>query len=241
MSQRIDHVGIAVRSLERSLPFWREALGLEPAGVETVAAEQVRVALLALGDSRVELLEPTSPESPVARSIAKRGEGLHHLTLAVPDLTASLARLERHGATILGGGARGGAGGRRIAFIHPKSAGGVLVELVQAPAAAPEFSPGSSVLLYLREPQEKLWGVLRRMDATGIVIEALDLASFDAWTGQVVAGDPAPVGPSTLFVPLLRVERVALDEASGELPSLAERFARRTGRSVQSVLRERGG
>jgi hypothetical protein len=140
---------------------------------------------------------------------------------------------------ILGEGPRAGAGGRRIAFIHPKAAGGVLLELVEGQGTRPAFEPGQAIVLYLREPHEKLWGVLRRIDASGIVVEGLDLGSFDDWIRQVASGEPLVIGPATLFMPMLRVERLLLDEASGELPSLAERFLRRTGRSVQQVLGER--
>lgn len=239
MIRHIDHVGIAVRSLERSLPFWADALGLEVAGIETVATEQVKVALLTVGSSRIELLEPTAKESVVARSLERRGEGIHHLTLGVADLDATLERLRARGVTILGDGAREGAGGTRVAFVHPKSAGGVLLELAQVRSAeseSPVLTPGSAVLVYLRDPKEKLWGVLRRLDATGVVVEGVDLESFDDWVVQVERGEESVVGPSVLFVPVTRVEKVLLDRSSGSLPSLAERFERRTGRTVQSVL-----
>jgi methylmalonyl-CoA epimerase len=239
MSRRIDHVGIAVESLDEGLRFWVEGLGLSECGRETVPGEQVKVAFLDLGASRIELLEPLGPDSPVARSIRKRGPGVHHLTLAVPDLDAALERLRAHGAEILGDGARAGAGGRRVAFVHPRSGGGVLVELVEArpgPSERALLDPGSAVLLYLREPQEKLWGVLRRLDAVGAVVEGIDLGSFDDWVRQVERGEESIVGPSVLFVPAPRIEKILLDRSSGNLPSLAERFERRIGRSVQDVL-----
>jgi hypothetical protein len=93
-----------------------------------------------------------------------------------------------------------------------------------------------AVLAYLREPTEKLWGVLRRLDPAGVTIEGVDLASFDDWVAQVERQEDAVVGPSILFVPMARVEKVLLDRPSGNLPSLAERFERRTGRRVQDVL-----
>lgn len=244
---RLDHVGIAVRGLERRLPFWAEALGLEVAGIETVDGEAVKVALLQAGEARVELLEPTREDGPVGRHLDKRGEGIHHLTFAVPDLAAALERLRQHGVEVLGGGPRDGVAGTRVAFVHPRSAGGVLVELVERPRAAAaagvapgahDIAPGQAVLLYLREPQEKLWGVLRRLDGAGVVLEGIDLGSFDDWLGQIEREEEAIVGPSVLFVPMARLERILLDRSSGPLPSLAERFQRRVGRSVQEVLGE---
>ncbi|MDX1390348.1 MAG: hypothetical protein R3344_14250, partial [Acidobacteriota bacterium] len=96
--------------------------------------------------------------------------------------------------------------------------------------------PGKPVLVYLREPQEKLWGVLRRLDAAGVMVEGIDLTSFDDWVAQVESGEDNIVGPSVLFIPMTRVEKVLLDRPSGELPSLAERFQRRTGRPVEQFL-----
>lgn len=240
MIRRIDHVGIAVRSLGQSLGFWAEALGLAVSGIETVESEKVRVAFLPVGASRIELLESTTADSPIARSIAARGEGIHHLTLAVEDMAGALAQLRQRGITILGDAPRTGAGGRSIAFVHPRSAGGVLVELVELASededVGPDLRPGVAVLAYLRDPSEKLWGVLRRLDSAGITIEGVDLGSFDDWVAQVERQEETIVGPSILFVPMTRVEKVLLDRSSGNLPSLAERFERRTGRRVQDVL-----
>ncbi len=239
MIERVDHIAVAVTNLERRLSFWADALGLDVGGLETVESEQVKVAFLRVGTTRIELLEPLSEESPVGRSLAKRGEGLHHVTFAVRDLDEALGRLREHRVEILGGGARRGAGGTRVAFLHPGSAGGVLVELVEGatPAPSAEPGPGQAVLVYLREPQEKLWGVLRRLDAAGVVIEGIDLGSFDDWVAQVERGEEAAVGPSVLFVPMLRIEKILLDRRSGNLPSLAERFRERTGKSVEQALR----
>ena len=152
---------------------------------------------------------------------------------------ATLTRLRSRGVSILGDAVRSGAGGRSVAFVHPRSAGGVLVELVQERVVrhdADDFGPGSAVLLYLRDPSEKQWGVLRRLDSTGVIAEALDLGSFDDWIRQIERGDENVVGPSVVFVPMSRVDKILLDRSSGELPSLAERFVRRVGRSVQEVL-----
>jgi methylmalonyl-CoA epimerase len=242
MIHKIDHVAVAVPSLERALAFWSDALGLEVSEIETVESEQVKVAFLPLGASRVELLEATEEGSSVARFVETRGGGIHHLTFAVRDLEGLLDRLQQRGVQVLGGGVRQGAGGSRVAFLHPKSAGGVLVELVELDAEVGarhetrEIAPGQAVLLYLRDPQEKLWGVLRRLDSAGVVLEGLDLGSFDSWLGQVERDDRDRVDPSVLFVPMQRVERVLLDRSSGSLPSLAERFEERVGRPVQEFL-----
>jgi methylmalonyl-CoA epimerase len=240
MIRRIDHVGIAVRSLSDGLGLWSEALGLPVAGIETVDAERVRVAFLPVGESRIELLEALSDDSPVSRSIAARGPGVHHVTLAVPDLDELLARLRARGIAPVGDAPRTGAGGMRVAFLHPRAAGGVLVELVEVRAGStpdePDLRAGVAVLAYLREPSEKLWGVLRRIDPAGLTVEGVDLGSFDDWVAQVERQEEPVVGPSILFVPMARVEKVLLDRSSGNLPSLAERFERRTGRRVQDVL-----
>lgn len=239
MITKIDHIGIAVKALEERLPFWAEALGLEVRGIETVASEKVKVAFLPLGTATIELLEATDEDSPIAKQISRKGEGIHHLTLEVSDLPGSLERLRARGVQIVGDALRTGAGGRRVAFLHPRSTGGVLVELIEAGAAerqGAEIRAGATVLVYLREPQEKLWGVLRRLDASGAVVEAIDLASFDDWLSQLESDEDTVVGPSVLFVPMGRVERILLDRPSGHLPSLADRFQQRTGRSVLEVL-----
>ncbi len=239
MITKIDHIGVAVRVLENSLPFWAEALGLEVSGIETVESEHVKLAFLRAGSSSIELLEPTDANSPVGRHLEQRGEGIHHLTFEVRDLEATLKRLREGGTPIIGDASRLGAGGRRVAFLHPRAANGVLVELVAAPPAersATALEPGSAVLLYLHTPQEKLWGVLRRLDATGVLLEGIDLGSFDDWVAQLESDETTVVGASVIFIPMTRLERILLDRSSGGLPSLAERFERRTGRSVQDVL-----
>lgn len=239
MIKKIDHVGVAVKALETSLPFWADALGLQVAGIETVASENVKVAFLSVGDSRIELLEPTDESSAVGKHLRRRGEGVHHLTLEVQDLPAVLERLRERGVEPIGGAARTGAEGREVAFLHPKASGGVLVELVAARATASakqRMGPGSPILLYLREPQEKLWGVLRRLDPTGVIVEGIDLGSFEDWVAQIEREEESVVGPSVIFVPMLRLEKLLLDRSSGDLPSLADRFERRTGRTVLEVL-----
>ena len=128
---KIDHFGIAVRSISESLVFYRDALEVELAGTEAVADQGVNVALLPVGETRIELLEPVSEDSPVGRFIAKRGEGLHHICYEVEDLAAKLERLRSRGARVLDGYPRRGAEGKLAAFLHPASANGVLVELVE--------------------------------------------------------------------------------------------------------------
>ena len=130
---KIDHLGIAVKSLDERLAFWRDGLGLAVSGVEEIASERVKVAFLEVGQSRIELLEPTDPDSVVARFMARRGEGLHHVCIAVPDLAVALARLKAQGARLIDEVPRVGAGGSRVAFVHPEAAGGVLIELKEKP------------------------------------------------------------------------------------------------------------
>ncbi|MDX1389639.1 MAG: methylmalonyl-CoA epimerase, partial [Acidobacteriota bacterium] len=131
MIRAVDHLGIAVQSLESRLPFWAEALGLDVAAIETVESEGVKVAMLPAGRARVELLEPLTDDSPVARFIARRGEGIHHLTFEVEDIEKAIARLRERKIKLIGDAPRPGAGGTRVAFLHPSSTGGVLVEVVE--------------------------------------------------------------------------------------------------------------
>jgi methylmalonyl-CoA/ethylmalonyl-CoA epimerase len=127
----IDHLGIAVPSLDEALAFYRDALGLEVAATETVPDQGVHVAMLPVGASRVELLEPTGPETPVGKFLARRGPGIHHVCYRVDDLDATLARLQSSGVRLIDQAPRPGAGGHLVAFIHPSATGGVLVELSQ--------------------------------------------------------------------------------------------------------------
>jgi methylmalonyl-CoA epimerase len=127
---RIDHLGIAVNSLEKALGFYEQQLGLSVSLRETVEQEKVKVAMLPAGDSRIELLEATGPDSVIAKFIEKRGEGLHHVALKVPDLGATVARLKTNGVRLLND-PRPGAGGHLYVFVHPSSTGGVLLELIQ--------------------------------------------------------------------------------------------------------------
>ena len=125
----IDHLGVAVKSLTAAKAFY-EKLGITPSPEETVAAEQVRLVMIPVGDSRIELLEPTSPDSTIAKFIEKRGEGLHHICLRVPDLPAVVAKLKQDGVRLVSDEIKIGAGGHHYIFVHPASAGGVLIELV---------------------------------------------------------------------------------------------------------------
>lgn len=127
----VDHIGIAVRSLDESLKFYQEALGLHLHETEVVEEQKVRAALLPLGPSRIELLEATGEDSPIAKFIAKRGEGIHHICLEVDDIEAHLERLKAAGVRLIDEAPRRGVGGHKIAFIHPTSAHGVLIELVE--------------------------------------------------------------------------------------------------------------
>src|SRR5207302_4318113 len=127
----IDHLGIAVKSLAAAKAIY-EKLGLTVLPEETVEQEQVRLVMVPVGNSRLELLEATSPDSTIAKFIAKRGEGLHHVCLKVPDLAAAVARLNADGVRLISEEIKVGAGGHRYIFVHPANTGGVLLELVQA-------------------------------------------------------------------------------------------------------------
>jgi len=132
MLTKINHIGIAVKSLDESIPFYRDNLGMTFAGIEEVPEQKVRVAMLNVGESKIELLEPTSSESPVAKFIEKNGVGVHHVAYEVDDIENTIAKLLADGARMIDETPRCGAHGTRIAFIHPKSSGGVLTELCQA-------------------------------------------------------------------------------------------------------------
>ena len=126
----LDHIGIAVQSLEQKRAFYA-ALGVTVEGGEEVASQKVRVAFLPVEGTRLELLEPTAPESPIAKFIEKRGEGLHHLCFRVDDVRAAMAGLREKGYTLLSEEPQPGAHGALVCFVHPKSSGGVLIELSQ--------------------------------------------------------------------------------------------------------------
>jgi methylmalonyl-CoA/ethylmalonyl-CoA epimerase len=131
-AEKIDHVGIAVMSIEESLPYYRDVLGLEYLGTEVVADQKVSVALLKLGDSRLELLEPISPDSPISGFLEKRGSGIHHICVRVSSVSSALSEHQRAGSQLIDTKPRVGAHGTRIAFVHPRSTSGVLLELSEA-------------------------------------------------------------------------------------------------------------
>lgn len=128
---KINHLGIATNGIENALKFWEDALGLENVHTEVVPDQKVRVAMLPIGESRVELLEPTSDDSPISKFLEKRGGGIHHIAVEVEDIRASLARLKAQGMQLIDEEPRIGAEGCLVAFVHPKASGGVLLELVQ--------------------------------------------------------------------------------------------------------------
>ena len=131
MDFALDHLGIAVRSLAAAKSIY-EKLGLTVSPEEIVPAEKVRLLMIPVGETRLELLEPTSDDSVIAKFMAKRGEGLHHISLRVPDLTAAVAKLKADGVRLVSDEIKTGAGGHRYIFVHPSSAGGVLLELVES-------------------------------------------------------------------------------------------------------------
>ena len=130
---KIDHIGIATGGIDEAAEFWREALGLNVPETEEVADQKVRVAMLPIGESRIELLEATSEDSPISKFLQKRGPGIHHIAVGVDNINEALARLKQKGARLIDEEPRVGAGGCLVAFVHPSSAGGVLLELVQHP------------------------------------------------------------------------------------------------------------
>jgi methylmalonyl-CoA/ethylmalonyl-CoA epimerase len=128
---KLDHIGLATHELEEGLALWRDTLGLKVETTEEIQEQGVRVAMLPIGDTHVELLEPLSPESPVGKFLSKRGPGIHHLAVEVQDIHASLADLKKRGARLIDETPRVGARGCLVAFVHPATTNGILLELVQ--------------------------------------------------------------------------------------------------------------
>src|SRR5688572_17024587 len=128
---KINHLGIATKSIDNALKFWNDALGLENIHTEVVEDQKVRVAMLPVGESRIELLEPTSDDSPISKFLEKRGGGIHHIAVEVDDIEAALEKLRSQGARLIDEKPRIGAEGCLVAFVHPGSTGGVLLELVE--------------------------------------------------------------------------------------------------------------
>lgn len=129
----IEHLGIAVKSIEESLPYYEQVLGLKCYNIEEVADQKVKTAFFKVGQTKIELLEPTSEESTIAKFIEKKGEGIHHIAFAVPSVTEALAEAEEKGVKLIDKAPRGGAEGLSIAFLHPKSTCSVLTELCEGP------------------------------------------------------------------------------------------------------------
>ena len=128
---KISHLGIATKGIDEALKFWQDALGLENIHTETVEDQKVRVAMLPIGETNIELLEPTSEDSPIQKFLEKRGGGIHHIAVEVENIEASLTKLKNQGMRLIDEKPRVGAEGCLVAFVHPSSAGGVLMELVQ--------------------------------------------------------------------------------------------------------------
>ena len=129
--KNIDHIGIAVTTIQESLSFWETSLGIKPQGIEEIPERKLKTAFLPVGDTDIELLEATSADSSIAKFIEKRGEGLHHIAIRVDDIDAALAELKAKGVQLIDETPRNGAGGTRIAFVSPKSTHGVLLELCE--------------------------------------------------------------------------------------------------------------
>ncbi len=127
----IEHIGIAVESIEKALPYWENVLGLTCYNIEEVADQKVKTAFLKLGQTKIELLEPTSPESTIAKFLEKRGPGIHHIAYAVEGIEGALQEVEASGVQLLDKAPRAGAEGLSIAFLHPKFTGGVLTEFCE--------------------------------------------------------------------------------------------------------------
>ena len=128
---KINHLGIATKGIDEALKFWENALGLENVHTEMVEDQKVRVAMLPIGETRIELLEPTSEDSPISKFLEKRGGGIHHIAVEVEDIEAALLKLKSEGARLIDEQPRIGAENCLVAFVHPSSASGVLLELVQ--------------------------------------------------------------------------------------------------------------
>jgi len=129
---KINHLGIATKGIDEALKFWEDALGLKNVHTEVVADQKVRVAMLPIGESRIELLEATAEDSPIAKFLEKRGGGIHHIAVEVEDIEAALAKLKAEGMRLIDEKPRIGAEGCLVVFVHPSSANGVLLELVQS-------------------------------------------------------------------------------------------------------------
>jgi len=131
--KRIDHIAVLVEDIDTTLNFWRDALGIDLSHTTDVPAEMAQIAFLPVGASEIELVKPTSSDSGLARYLEKRGPGMHHICLEVDDILGMIARLQEHGVQMINAEPRTSADGKKYAFVHPKSAGGVMVELYELP------------------------------------------------------------------------------------------------------------
>lgn len=129
--RKIDHIGIAVKSIEETIPYYVKTLGLKLLAIEEVASQKVRVAFIDAGNVKIELLEPMGEDGPIAKFLQKRGEGFHHMAFGVDDIRTRMAELSANGVQLLQDEPKLGAGGAKVAFLHPKSSYGVLVELCE--------------------------------------------------------------------------------------------------------------
>ncbi|RMG43290.1 MAG: methylmalonyl-CoA epimerase [Acidobacteria bacterium] len=241
----LDHIGVAVRDPARRSRFWSELLGLALERVEEVPEEGVRTWFLESGGLHVELLEPLGEDTPVGRHLSRRGEGLHHVCLGVGDIEAMAARLSDAGIVPIGG-VRDGARGARVAFLHPKDTGGVLIELSERPDRGdsdrlPAVAVGDVVVACLKEPRERLLGILCRLDETGVVLDAIPVDAWEDWVAQWRRGGNGPLAPTLQFVPMGRLERLLADRDQPALGSFERRFRERTGRSLRASFGRSGG
>ncbi len=236
---KIDHLGLAVRSLRDAVRFYEDALGMKVTGLEDVASEGVRVAFLPAGGPRVELLEPLDDSSPIARHLDRRGEGIHHICFEVESIEDAVRRLKSAGATLIDPEIRSGAEGSRVAFVHPKSAHGVLVEIregARREGRAPTVGPGSVAVIYLLDPPSKVWGRILSMDGSGMAHQGVDLRSFDDLLRGAAGGEMGPRDISVVYYPLRRVEKVMLDLGTETAPSLQDQFLSRVGKPFAEFL-----
>ncbi|MFC2173666.1 methylmalonyl-CoA epimerase [Acidobacteriota bacterium] len=239
----LDHIGIAVRSLDERTPAYTEALGLAVHGDETIKHMGVRVRMIRLGSTRLELLEPLGEDTPVGRFLEKRGEGIHHICIGVPNLRRALDRMIEKDIKLIDKKPRKGHGGSQVAFVNPKSTGGVLLELkeIKALRALEEHEEtrikrGAIVIVNLQNPKEKFWGILIALDSTGIQILGIELSAIQDLFREVGKGARASMGLNALFFPMARVEKVFLDESVGGVKSLHEHFADMANTTVEELL-----
>ncbi len=231
---KLDHVGVAVASIDAALGIYR-ALGLAEAKREVVPGQKVTVAFLPVGESRIELLEPTSADSPVARFLEKRGGGVHHLCFAVENLEGALADLSRAGfpAHSYDAGRRRRRQARRV---PPSGGGRRRAHRIVRAEGGDAMKVGEYVLVQLVNPREKFWGLLKDRDGSGLTIRGLSLEGFEGWLHEISRKETVTVLPTTVFFPLHRVERVFLDESAGDFVSFAERFKRTVGEDARYYL-----